>query len=91
MITLEIDNSTQYATAYRDGQPIATVQRARVLDQSGITWSGYDLNGDCIFATMLDLSAEAMIRRIERALKARKQDGNSQGYDRVPASVRGLI
>lgn len=89
-ITLEIDDSTQYATAYRDGQPVATVMRARIMDRSGITWSGFDNNGNVLFASMLDLGASAMVRRIERALRA-QQDGNSQGYDRVPASVRGLI
>lgn len=68
MITLEIDNSTQFATAYRDGRPIATVQRARCDDRTGPQWSGYDLDGKIIFASMFNLSADAMIRRIERAL-----------------------
>lgn len=90
MITLEIDNSTQFATAYRDGHPIATVKRARVGERSDFTWAGYDLDGKVLFASFLNLTADIMIRRIERALASR-QDGNSQGYDRVPAEVRGLI
>lgn len=88
MITLEIDNSTQFATAYRDGEPVATVQRARVDDRSGICWSGYDLKGSVLFASMLDLGAEGMIRRIELALK--KSQNYHGNYEHVPAEVRGL-
>lgn len=88
MITLEIDNSTQFATAYRDGKPVATVQRARVGDRSGPQWSGYDLKGNVLFASMLNISADAMIRRIERALEKAQNDHGQ--YEHVPAEVRGL-
>ena len=68
MLTLEIDASTIFATVYRGDEPVATVQRHRSDDTSGITWSGYDTRGNVLFATMLDLGAAGMIRRIERAL-----------------------
>jgi hypothetical protein len=67
-LALEIDNSTESAVAYRDGNPVATVVRHRAGDRSGITWSGYDLAGNVLFASMLELGAAGMVRRIERAL-----------------------
>lgn len=69
-LSLEIDDSTQAAVAYRDGKPVATVRCHRTGDRSGITWSGYDLRGNVLFASMLNLGAEGMVRRIERAITA---------------------
>lgn len=43
-LELEIDDSTQSATLYRDGKPIATLQRRRVY-ASGPVWRAYDLQG----------------------------------------------
>lgn len=47
-IELAIDDATQFATAYRDGRPIASVQRRRVLER-GPAFKVYDLAGAKLF------------------------------------------
>lgn len=41
---LDITSATQYATAYLDGQPVATFQRRRTYE-TGPGWSVYDTAG----------------------------------------------
>lgn len=69
-IELEIDASTTYATAYRDGKPVATVQRRRVYTK-GPYWRAFDLNGAELFNTVSNVSARYLASRIESTLAAK--------------------
>lgn len=40
-----LDDSTQYATVYVSGRPVATLQRRRVMDRSGPVWTLYATDG----------------------------------------------
>lgn len=69
MITLEIDNSTQYATAYDGDKPVATVQRRRVLEH-GPAWKVFGLDGKLMFQTHVSsCNGEYLAKRIERILQ----------------------
>ncbi|TIX43172.1 MAG: hypothetical protein E5V40_04315 [Mesorhizobium sp.] len=70
-IELEIDASTQHAVAYRDGKPVATVQRRRVYT-NGPVWRAFDLTGAELFNTISNVSAAYLAKRIERALARRE-------------------
>lgn len=77
MITVEIDDSTQYATAYEDGKPVATLVRRRVYE-SGPIWKAYGLDGTLLFQSFVPLvSAIAATRvrfHLERVRKIRVND-----------------
>jgi len=68
-LELEIDGTTQYATLYRDGKPIATLARRRVYE-SGPEWRAFDTSGKEIRRFYLCGSSHAsyMAREIEKAL-----------------------
>lgn len=70
MLTLEIDNSTQYATAYEGDMPVATLQRRRVLDK-GPEWKVFAVDGSLLFETYFNLSADRMATRIAAVLLRR--------------------
>ena len=64
MITLEIDSTTQYATAYDGDKPVATLQRRRVYEK-GPVWKAFDTNGELMFtanATQPRLFAQRIAR-----------------------------
>lgn len=44
-LELALYSDTQWATAYLDGKPFATIQRAGVYDREAPRWQAYDLNG----------------------------------------------
>lgn len=85
-IELEIDASTQYATAYRDGKPVATVQRRRVYSD-GPVWRAFDLTGAELFHTHFSLSSAALARRIERALAAKAETVQTLPEPVAPAAA----
>lgn len=67
-IELEITDATQYATAYRDGKPVATLQRLRMYE-TGPRWKVYGTDGALLFPIWSQHhSARAIASRIERAL-----------------------
>lgn len=67
-LELEIDSATQFATIYRDGRPIATAQRRRVLEKDAPAWRVFDTEGREIFC--LWFSPIDPTRRIKRNLAA---------------------
>lgn len=67
MLTLEIDSATQYATAYRDGKPVATLQRRRVYE-SGPVWKAFATDGTLIYISSYARSAKYLAREVEKAL-----------------------
>lgn len=75
-IDLEIDGTTQYATAYSDGKPVATVQRRRVYERGPI-WTAFNTKGEKLFATFLDVSAATLAKRIRHCLLNQQPKENS--------------
>jgi len=58
---LEITAATQYATAFVNGKPFATVARRKVYD-TGKNWRAYALDGSLLFET--DLNPTARLKRL---------------------------
>jgi hypothetical protein len=67
-LELTIDDATQWATIYRDGRPIATAQRRRVLDRTSPDWQIFGLDGRRIFA--LYFGGQDPAARIRKRLAA---------------------
>jgi hypothetical protein len=67
ILDLDIDASTQYATLYADGRPVATFQRRRVYDK-GPAWRVYDTDGKLIREFYLVHSAARMARNVAKIL-----------------------
>ena len=70
-IELEIDNATQYATAYQGGKPVATFQRRRVYEK-GPAWKCFDTSGTLLFQTHTIASAEYLAKRLALVLAQRR-------------------
>jgi hypothetical protein len=70
-LELHIDSATQYATATRDGHPVATFARRRVY-APGPEWQCFDLNGGLLFSHRVT-DASAMLRRLSRRLEQRAE------------------
>jgi len=66
-LELEIDGTTQFATLYRDGMPIATLARRRVYE-TGPYWRAFDLIGREVRKFFLSGSPSYMARETEKAL-----------------------
>lgn len=66
MIELNISNATQYATAYRDGRPVATLQRRRVYE-TGPVWQAFDTKGKLLFRSYIG-TEKSLAARVARAL-----------------------
>jgi hypothetical protein len=66
-LELHIDSATQYATATRDGHPVATFQRRRTYE-TGPAWKCFDLHGALLFSHRVT-DAPAMLRRLSRRLE----------------------
>lgn len=50
IVELEITDATQYATAYVDGKPIATVRRRHAFDpEDAPRWQAWAVNGELLF------------------------------------------
>lgn len=74
-LSLEITAATQYATLYRDGSPVATFQRRRVMDRAGPVWRVFNLRGGEVFAFPRSLGASAMARLAAEALESSHAEG----------------
>ena len=70
-IHLEIYSDTQYATAYCEGKPVATVARRRVYDYNAPAWKAYATDGTLLFEQQRPCVPEYLARRIGKALEAR--------------------
>ena len=66
-LTLDIDGTTQYATMYADGKPVATFVRRRTYE-NGPAWRAVDCDGKLVRAFYLSLSAEAMAKIVAKRL-----------------------
>jgi hypothetical protein len=71
-LELEITAATQYATLYRDGRPIATLQRRRVYD-TGPEWRAFDVNGREVRRFYIAAGAQYLARETVRALERNAQ------------------
>ena len=69
-LSLELTDSTQYATIYRGNVPVATIKRRLVADKTGHDWTVYATDGAFLFATNFGTS-ESLCRRTESALKVK--------------------
>lgn len=69
-VELEITNADQYATAYLDGKPVATVQRRRVYEK-GPAWKVYATDGSLMFVQERPCVAAYLARRIAVNLEMR--------------------
>lgn len=78
-LQLEITDATQYATLYRDGAPIATLNRRRVIDKTGPVWKAFNTKGVLVrefrianipAERMAAITARAVDREEERARRA---------------------
>jgi hypothetical protein len=74
-IEADIDDATQFATVYTygvvnglpNGYPIATLQRARVLDK-GYSWKLYNALGECIYTWKYSPPYESLVDATARQL-----------------------
>lgn len=68
-LELEIDTATQYATAYLDGRPFATVRRRHAFDpRTDPPWRAWDVTGRPLASR---LSAQGIVRAVEIAAQNR--------------------
>ena len=70
-IELEITNATQFATAYSEGKPVASVQRKRVYSR-GPEWKVFTNDGTLLLETNFSCGVAA---RIARALARKSPEG----------------
>lgn len=61
-LELELRTDTQYATAYLGGVPFLTLQRRRVIGESGPLWKAYTTDGALAFGAY---SSPGAVRRAE--------------------------
>jgi len=70
VLTLEITDSTQFATLFVDGAPRATFQRRRVYDRVSPAWRVFATDGREVGFFAHSLPAVTMARRALRMLEA---------------------
>src|SRR5690606_9589701 len=70
LLALRIDDSTQYATLYRNGRPAATFQRRRVMSRERAAWRVFDTQGREVFAFLRSDTPHAMARLAAQALES---------------------
>lgn len=70
LLTLRIDDSTQYATLYSNGLPVASLQRRRVISREPWAWRVSDLRGNEVFAFTRSDTPRAMARIAFEALES---------------------
>lgn len=87
VIELEITAATQYATAYKDGKPVATLQRRRAYER-GPAWQAYANDGTLLFKTYMGGDAAYLARRVAMALQQRAaRDVAPRGWAFAETSV----